>query len=131
MDPLGFALENFNGIGKWRSREAHAAIDATGAFPDGTTFSGPAEFRAAVLTHRDEFVRTFTEKLLTFALGRGVEYYDRPAIRAILRDAAPSDDRWSALILGVVKSTPFQWRMAHEAASGTDQGPSSRSGEHR
>ncbi len=112
MDPLGFALENFNGIGKWRTSEARFSIDATGLLPDGTKFDGPAEFRKALLGQRDEFVNTVAEKLLTYALGRGLEYYDMPAIRKITRDAAPSDYRWSSLILGIVKSTPFQMRAA-------------------
>ncbi len=108
MDPLGFALENFNAIGKWRTTEAGLPIDSTGSFPDGTTFSGPAEFRQVLLTRRDEFIRTFTEKLMTYALGRGVEYHDMPAVRTIIRDAAESEHRWSSLILGIVKSAPFQ-----------------------
>jgi hypothetical protein len=122
MDPLGFALENFNAIGKWRTTEGEAPIDTTGTFPDGTKFSNPAEFRQALLTHRDEFLRTLTEKLLTYALGRGVEYYDMPAVRAIVRDATPNDYRWSALILGIVKSAPFQMR----AARGSEEGPLKR-----
>ncbi len=117
MDPLGFALENFDAIGKWRTTEGHAAIDASGVLPDGTKFGGPDEFRTALMAHRDEFVRTFTEKLLTYALGRAVAYYDMPALRAILREAAPSDDRWSSLILGIVKSEPFQMRAAQEVAT--------------
>jgi len=112
MDPLGFALENFDGIGQWRtSAEGDTSIDASGTLSDGTTFNGPAEFRVALLKHRDEFIATVTEKLLTYALGRGLEYYDEPAVRAIVRQAAPSEYRWSALILGIVKSAPFQMRM--------------------
>jgi hypothetical protein len=108
MDPLGFALENFDAIGRWRTTEGGSSIDSTGAFPDGTKINNAAEFREVLLGHRDEFVRTFTEKLLTYALGRGVEYYDMPAVRTIVRDAAPSDYRWSSVILGIVKSAPFQ-----------------------
>ena len=108
MDPLGFALENFNAIGKWRTTEAGSPIDSTGSFPDGTTFSGPAEFREVLLGRRAEFIQTFTEKMLTYALGRGVEYYDMPAVRSIIREAAGSDHRWSSLILGIVRSAPFQ-----------------------
>ena len=111
MDPLGFALENFDGIGQWRTiGEGGAAVDASGILPDGTRFNGPAEFRKALLTHREEFVGTVTERLLTYALGRGVEYFDMPAIRKIQRDAEPAGDRWSSLILGIVKSAPFQMR---------------------
>ena len=117
MDPLGFALENFDAIGKWRTSEGHAPIDASGVLPDGTKFGGPDEFRAALMAHRDEFVRTFTEKLLTYALGRAVAYYDMPALRAIIREAAPSDYRWSSLILGIVNSRPFQMRAAEDVAT--------------
>jgi mono/diheme cytochrome c family protein len=117
MDPLGFALENFDAIGKWRATEGHAPIDASGVLPDGTRFGGPDEFRKALMAHRDEFVRTFTEKLLTYALGRAVAYYDMPALRAIIREAAPSDYRWSSLILGIVSSKPFQMRAAQEVAT--------------
>jgi hypothetical protein len=108
MDPLGFALENFNAIGKWRTTDGGAPIDPAGVLPDGTKFSNPAEFRQLLLNHRDEFVQTFTEKLLTYALGRGVEYYDMPAVRTIIRDAASGEYRWSSIILEIVKSAPFQ-----------------------
>jgi hypothetical protein len=108
MDPLGFALENFTAIGKWRTNEAGVPIDATGTLLDGTKFSGPVEFRQALLGHRDEFVRTFTENLITYSLGRGVEYYDMPALRAMVRNAAPTEYRWSSIILEIVKSAPFQ-----------------------
>ena len=117
MDPLGFALENFNAIGKWRTMDGTSPIDASGVLPDGTTFAGPTEFRQALLLRRDEFVRTFTEKLLTYALGRAVQYYDMPAVRTIMRNAAPDDYRWSSLILGIVKSGPFQMRKAQEVAT--------------
>ncbi|MEE8116499.1 MAG: DUF1585 domain-containing protein, partial [Gemmatimonadales bacterium] len=121
MDPLGFALENFNAIGQWRTVDGTSAIDASGVLPDGTTFAGPDEFRQALLMHREEFIRTFTEKLLTYALGRAVQYYDMPAVRTIMRDAAPDNYRWSSLILGIVKSGPFQMRKAHEAATRAEQ----------
>jgi len=110
MDPLGFALENFDAIGRWRSTdEGHVPIDASGAL-DGVRFEGPVALKAVLLARRGEFVRTVTEKLLTYALGRGIEYYDRPAVRAILAQAAADDYRWSSLILGIVKSTPFEMR---------------------
>jgi hypothetical protein len=108
MDPLGFALENFNAIGKWRVSDGEAVIDPSGVFPGGPKFSNPTEFRQLLLGQRDEFVRTFTEKLLTYALGRGLEYHDMPAVRNVVRDAALSDYRWTELIMGVVKSAPFQ-----------------------
>ena len=117
MDPLGFALENFDGIGRWREMDGATPIDASGVLPDGTAFDGPAEFRAALLDRRGQFVRTFTEKLLTYALGRPVRHHDVPAVRAILRKAAPADYRWSSLILGIVESPPFQMRRARGAAA--------------
>ena len=112
LDPLGFALENYDGIGAWRSTDAGTPIDASGALPDGAVFDGPAGFRRALLSHRKAFVSTLAEKLLTYALGRGVEYYDMPAVRAIVREAAGRDYRWSALVLSIVRSTPFQMRIA-------------------
>ncbi len=112
MDPLGFALENFDAVGKWRETEAGTLIDASGSLPDGTMFDGLPELRDVLYERRDEFVTTVTEKLLTYALGRGVEYYDRPAIRSIVRAAEPSNYRWSSLILGVAQSVPFQMRRS-------------------
>jgi hypothetical protein len=113
MDPLGFALENFDAIGKWRGTgEDDTPIDSSGALPDGTSFQGPAGLRGMLLDRRDEFVTTLTEKLLTYALGRGIDYRDAPAVRAIVRGAAADQYRWSALIAAIVKSSPFQMRTA-------------------
>jgi mono/diheme cytochrome c family protein len=110
MDPLGFALENFNAIGGWRTTEAdNVPIDNSGSMPDGTEFKGPAELRKILLSRTDQFAFAVTEKLLTYAMGRGAEYFDAPAIRKIKRSAAP-DYRWSSLIMGIVKSEPFQMR---------------------
>ena len=114
MDPLGFALENFDGIGQWRDTDGGEPIAASGLLPDGTAFTGPADFRAALLERRGEFVRTVSEKLLTYALGRAVGAPDMPAVRGILREAASDDHRWSSLILGIVESRPFQMRKAQE-----------------
>jgi hypothetical protein len=115
MDPLGFAMENFDGIGSWRTRDAGAPIDSSGALPDGTPFVGPAELQRVLIESKSaEFIATATERLLTYALGRGVEAYDAPAIRSIIREAAPDNYRWSSLILGIVKSTPFQMRRSRE-----------------
>jgi hypothetical protein len=112
MDPLGLSLENFDAIGQWRTTDAGKPIDASGVLLDGTKVQGPAELRQALLAQKEQFVRTVTGKLLTYTLGRGIEYYDEPAIRAIVRDAAASDYRWSAVISGIVKSVPFQMRRA-------------------
>jgi hypothetical protein len=113
MDPLGFALENFDAIGRWRTTDAGIAVDAAAVLADQTTtFEGPAGLRRVLLSRSEQFVETVTEKLLTYALGRGLEYYDRPVVRAITRDAEADDYRWSSLILGVVDSTPFRMRRA-------------------
>ncbi len=112
MDPLGFALENFDGIGRWRETTGGSPIDSTGVLPDGTNFDGPAGLRDILLSRQELFVETFTERLLTYALGRGVEQYDHPVIRKIVREAADDDYRWSSIILGIVRSTPFQMRSA-------------------
>jgi hypothetical protein len=112
MDPLGFALEHFNGIGRWRTMDGHSAIDATGKLPDGTTFASAADLRNALVAHQDQFVLTLTERLLTYALGRAVEYYDMPAVRTILRDARHDEYRWSSLVMGVISSVPFRMRVA-------------------
>jgi mono/diheme cytochrome c family protein len=116
MDPLGFALENFDAIGKWRttSGAANTPVDASGVLPDGTKFNGPAELRRVLLSKSGQFANTVTEKLLTYALGRGIEYYDAPAVRKILRGAAPAEYRWSSLITGIVKSDPFQMRRSRQ-----------------
>jgi mono/diheme cytochrome c family protein len=116
MDPLGFALENFDAIGGWRttSGAANTPIDSSALLPDGTKFDGPTELRRILLERREEFVATLTEKLLTYALGRGIEYYDAPAIRKITREAAASNYTWLSLTIGIVSSTPFQMRRATE-----------------
>jgi hypothetical protein len=110
MDPLGFALENFDGIGRWRADEAGRPIDPSGVLADGAKVGGPASLRDALLARREEFVFTVAGKLLTYATGRGAEYYDSPAIRKMVNGAAADDYRWSSLILGIVKSVPFQMR---------------------
>jgi hypothetical protein len=113
MDPLGFALENFDAIGRWRLKDESAQpIDSSGALPDGTRFEGPDGLRDVLLARKEEFVGTLTDKLLTYALGRGLEHSDMPAVRAIVRESAASNYRWSAVVLGVVNSMPFQMRRA-------------------
>jgi hypothetical protein len=134
MDPLGFALENFDAIGRWRDTdESGKVVDASGVLPDGTAFRGPAEFRRALLSRQREFVGTLTEKLLTYALGRGLEPYDMPAVRAIVRRSAQDDYRWSAIVAAIADSVPFRMRTllpperSSEAATararGADQQP--------
>ena len=111
MDPLGFALENFDGIGRWRTTsEAGTPIDTAGELADGTPVDGPGSLVAALLKRPESFVTTVTEKLLIYGLGRGVEYYDAPAVRRIVREAADDDYRWSALVAGIARSVPFQMR---------------------
>ena len=110
MDPLGFALENFDAIGRWRTTDGHEAIDARGAMPTGDAFEGIDGLRALLVNDPEPLVRTVTEKLLAYALGRGIEHYDYPTIRKIARDAAADGHRWSAVVLGIVQSPPFQLR---------------------
>ena len=115
MDPIGFALENYDGVGKWRSQDNGSAIDASGKLPGGVEFNGPAGLKKLLLaSYRDDFVATVTEKLLTYALGRGLEYYDQPAVRGIARQAARDNYRMSELITAIVQSTPFQMRRTPE-----------------
>jgi hypothetical protein len=110
MDPIGFSLENYDAVGKWRSDFAGKPIDASGLLPDGNIFVGPEGLRSLLLERPNDFVGTITEKLMRFALGRSLEYYDMPEIRAIVRAAAEDDYRWSSVILGVIQSAPFQMR---------------------
>jgi hypothetical protein len=117
MDPIGFALENYDAIGRWRTMEGGKPIDTSGVLPNGAKFQGPAQLRQILLKNPGQFLQTFNEKLLAYALGRRVEYYDEPAIRAIFRDAASKDYRWSAFIVGIVNSMPFQMRPAAEPTS--------------
>ena len=111
MDPIGFSLENFDLIGTWRTTEGGVGIDASGQLVDGTKLDGPASLRQALLSRSDVFVQTMTEKLLTYGTGRALKYYDMPVVRSITRDAAKNDNRFSSLILGIVKSDPFQMRV--------------------
>lgn len=113
IDPAGFALEQFDAVGQWRTTDSgFQAIDASGALPDGTKFGDINGFRALLLERREQFVRTFTNKLTMYALGRGTEYYDAPAIRRIVREAATGNYRVSDIVIGIVKSVPFQMRTA-------------------
>jgi hypothetical protein len=110
IDPLGFAMENFDAIGGWRDYDASNTIDASGALPDGSAVDGVAELRAALLADPELFAGTFTEKLLTYGLGRGLQHYDMPVVRGILRDAATDDYRFESIVLGIVRSAPFTMR---------------------
>jgi hypothetical protein len=111
MDPIGFAMENFDAVGKWRERDAGVAIDASGIFPDGAKFEGVAGLKKTLLQHPEEFVGTVAEKLLMYALGRNIQYYDEPALRSIVRQAGRNNYTFASLVAGIVKSTPFQMRV--------------------
>jgi hypothetical protein len=110
MDPIGFSLENFDLIGKWRDTDGGVPVNAAGRLVDGTALNGPASLRQALVGRREALVSTAAEKLLTYALGRRLEYFDMPAIRAIVRDAARNDNRFSSLVTGIVSSAPFQMK---------------------
>jgi hypothetical protein len=112
MDPVGFSLENFDAVGRWRTLEDGKPVDASGGLPDGSKFAGVSGLETGLLNRPDVFATTLTEKLMTFALGRGVEYYDGPAIRKIVREAQAADYRFSSIILGITKSTPFTMRKS-------------------
>jgi len=117
MDSIGFALENFDAVGAWRSEEADVPIDASGELADGSHVNGVVELRAALLKNPELFTGTMTEKMLTYALGRGVDYRDMPAVRTIVRDASRDGYKFSSIVLGVVRSAPFQMRKAPEKES--------------
>jgi len=112
IDPLGFSLENFDAIGGWRAkdREAGSVIDSGGDV-HGIKLNGPDDLRNALLSRPQQFVQTVTEKLMTYALGRGVEYHDMPTVRAIVREAAAHDYKFSSIVAGIVKSPPFEMQM--------------------
>jgi hypothetical protein len=111
MDPIGISLENFDGIGHWRTEDEGTPIDAVGLLVDGTRMEGVSGLRRAMLHYSPQFVRNLTERLMTYALGRGVEYYDMPVVRSIVRQAAARDYRFSELILGIVRSEAFRSNM--------------------
>jgi hypothetical protein len=120
IDPAGFALENFDAIGRWRLvDESFNPIDARGSLPDGTAFTTVGEFRAALASHPERFVHTVVERLLTYALGRGLEHYDMPAVRKILGDTAAGGFKMQSIILGVAKSYPFQFRRVDAGPDGS------------
>jgi hypothetical protein len=112
MDPAGFSLENYDAVGRWRTVDAGKPIDATGGLPDGSEFDGVAGLQQALLSRPELFAGTLTEKLLTYALGRGIEPYDAPAVREIVRKAQAENFRFSSLVQGIANSTPFQMRRS-------------------
>ncbi len=116
MDPIGFALENFDAVGRFRTQDGSFEVDASGELPDGTAFTGPAALKDVILQRRQEFARCFIEKLLTYAIGRGLEYYDRPVVEAILRRAEAENYRFSVVVEGIVQSEAFRLRRGPDAA---------------
>ena len=121
LDPIGFALENFDAVGAWRAREAGVPVDATGELADGTKVDGVVALRQALMSRPEVFVTTFTKKLMTYALGRGLDYRDMPEVRAIVRGAAANHYRMSDLILRIVNSTPFRMNTAARNTDGLVQ----------
>jgi hypothetical protein len=117
FEPMGLALENFDAVGAWRTEDEGQPIDATGVLADGTKLDGVTTLRAAMLKRQDQFVRVVAEKLLTYALGRGVDYPDMPLVRSIVRESEASKYRFSSMVLGIVKSPAFQMNMKTAAAS--------------
>ncbi len=107
MDTLGFAFENFDAVGRWRDKDGGASIDPSGELPDGQKFAGPAELKQLLLQRKEDFARCIAEKMLTYALGRGLEYYDRPTVNRIVKAVGKNDYRFSALVSEIVKSEPF------------------------
>jgi hypothetical protein len=120
MDPLGFGLENFNAIGQWRTQDGKFPVDSSGTLPDGRTFNGPRELKVILKADRDSFARGLTEKLLTYALGRGLERYDRPVVKKTAAQVAASDYRFSILVLEIAKSLPFQYQRGISTAQAND-----------
>ena len=118
MDPLGFAMEHFDAIGRWRERDGGAEIDATITW-NGHTIDSQRAFREALLASGDEFTRAVTEKMMIYALGRGVDYYDAPTLRRIVRELGADDYRWSSLVLAIAQSDQFQMRRAPDPADVT------------
>ncbi len=112
LDPIGFSLENFDAVGKYRDKEGDSIIEASGSLPDGTVIDGPRGLKNVLLERKDEFVETFAEKLLTYALGRGLEDFDRPVVRDIRRRAERNGYQFASLVDAIVDSLPFQMRRA-------------------
>jgi hypothetical protein len=111
MDPIGFSMENFDAIGRWRDTDGGAPLDVSGVFPEGTTFNGVTGLKRELVRNPEAFIQAVAERLLMYGLGRNLQYYDAPAVRQMLRDAAAQKHTLASLVLGVVKSRPFQMRQ--------------------
>src|SRR5580698_8212817 len=118
MEPLGFSLENFDTIGTFRSmdRFTRTKIDTSGKLVDGTAVNGPSDLRNALMSRSDQFAQTFSEKLMTYALGRGVEYFDMPSVRKIMKDAKRDNFKFSSVVMGIVSAPAFQSSMVEQPA---------------
>jgi hypothetical protein len=117
MDPIGFAMENYDAVGAWRSKDGNFPIDSSGTLPDGRSCEGPGGFKEILMADRDAFAQALTSKMLTFALGRGLERYDRRTVKKIAESLPQSDYRFSRLVLEIVKSQPFQMRNRGDQGS--------------
>jgi hypothetical protein len=117
MDPIGFALESFDGVGTWRTRDGHHPVDNSGVFVDGTKLDGVSSLRGVLLQYSGQFVQTFTEKLLIYALGRDIDYRDMPALRSIVQQASRNEHRFSSIVMAIVNSDLFQRNMRVESAA--------------
>jgi len=126
MDPIGLGLENFDAVGLWRAKDSGVPVDASGQMYDGAKLNGPISVRTAVLSHSDAYVRNFAANLLSYGLGRVIESRDMPAVRGVEREAAKSNNHFSAFVMGVVKSVPFQMRTAEAAAPSEEVVPAER-----
>jgi hypothetical protein len=122
MDPIGFALENFDAIGQWRDMDGRDPVDAKGMLVDGTQMDGVKGLRNALVNYKSEFVRVLADKLMIYALGRGTEYYDMPLMRSIVREAEKHNYRFSWFVLGIVKSEPFQMNMKLQLSANPAEG---------
>ena len=122
MDPIGFALEQYDAIGRWRTVDGSNVIDASSVMYDGTKINGPADLRTFLLAYSDQYVRNVTEKLMTYALGRGVEYYDMPVVRSIVQSAEGDGYKFESLIVGVVQSEPFRSSRRADAPASSSTG---------
>ena len=121
MDPIGFMMENFDAVGKWRTVQFGKTIDVSGSLSDGVKLNGPVELRQQLMKYSPQIVRNMTEKLMTYALGRGAEYYDMPTVRAIVRDAGRTNNKFSAITLGIIKSAPFQMNLKSDDSANIAQ----------